>query len=114
MGERQLICLARAMLRASQILVLDEATASVDHTTDAKVQQSVRKFFKACTVLAIAHRLHTIMDSTQILLMDNASVVEDGAPQKLLADPASSFSKLVDATGNAIELRAISVASLEA
>ena len=111
-GERQLVCLARAMLRASKILVLDEATASIDNTTDGALQASLREQFSACTVLAIAHRLHTIMDSTHILVMDSAQVAEYAPPMELLQDPASKFSKLVDATnGAAEELRAMAAAS---
>ena len=100
-GERQLVCLARAMLRESKILVLDEATASLDNATDAALQKAIRLQFKECTVLAIAHRLHTIMDSTGILVMDRGALIEHASPQELLADPSSSFSQLVDSTGSA-------------
>eukprot|EP01127_Copromyxa_protea_P023166 TRINITY_DN8609_c0_g1_i1.p1 TRINITY_DN8609_c0_g1~~TRINITY_DN8609_c0_g1_i1.p1 ORF type:complete len:1677 (-),score=373.81 TRINITY_DN8609_c0_g1_i1:59-4801(-) len=95
-GQRQLVCIARALLRNSQILVLDEATASIDITTDGLIQETIRSSFSECTVLTIAHRLHTIIDSDRILMMDKGEVIEFDTPHALLKDSHTSFSRLVD------------------
>lgn len=101
-GQRQLLCIGRAVLRNAKILVLDEATASIDMETDELVQKTIRKCFNNCTVLTIAHRLHTIIDSDKILFLDKGRVVEFDNPKALLSNPNSEFSKLVDETGEAM------------
>ncbi|XP_062958179.1 ATP-binding cassette sub-family C member 2-like [Cynocephalus volans] len=83
-GQRQLLCLGRALLRKSKILVLDEATAAVDLETDRLIQATIRNEFSHCTVITIAHRLHTIMDSDKIMVLDNGKIVEYGSPEELL------------------------------
>lgn len=98
-GQRQLICLARASLQNNKILVLDEATANVDLTTDALIQATIRKKFQACTVLTIAHRLNTIMDSDKVLIMHQGQVLEFNHPYILLQNEQSYFSSMVKETG---------------
>ncbi|XP_076255885.1 ATP-binding cassette sub-family C member 4-like isoform X1 [Rhynchophorus ferrugineus] len=101
-GQRQLICLSRAILRKNTILILDEATASVDPHTDAMIQATIRKSFRECTVLTIAHRLHTVMDSDKILVMDAGRMAEYGHPFELLRNKNGIFSVLVRQTGRAM------------
>ncbi|KAL5097024.1 hypothetical protein RYX36_001351 [Vicia faba] len=108
-GQRQLLSLARALLRRSKILVLDEATAAVDVRTDALIQKTIREEFKSCTMLVIAHRLNTIIDCDRILLLDGGKVLEYDTPEELLANEGSAFSKMVQSTGasNAQYLRSL-------
>jgi len=90
-GQRQLICLARALLRKTKILVLDEATAAVDLETDDLIQETLRDSFKDCTVLTIAHRLSTIMDYDKVLVMQEGQVAEFASPKELLEDKSTIF-----------------------
>ncbi|KAL3981708.1 multi drug resistance-associated protein (MRP) [Acanthocheilonema viteae] len=98
-GQRQLLCLARAVLRMSKILILDEAAASVDMETDALIQKTIREQFSHCTVLTIAHRLHTVMDSDRVLVLENGCIHEFDTPRKLLDDPDSLFRAMVKESG---------------
>ena len=90
-GQKQLICLARALLRKTKILVLDEATAAIDLDTDNLIQQTIRSEFGDCTVLTIAHRLNTIMDSSRIMVLDQGKVAEFDTPENLLSDKDGLF-----------------------
>ncbi|GFS09919.1 multidrug resistance-associated protein 1 [Elysia marginata] len=90
-GQRQLVCLARALLHKTKILVLDEATAAVDMETDELIQETIRTEFSDCTILTIAHRLNTVMDYDRILVLDHGEVREFDSPAALLANPAGLF-----------------------
>mmetsp|Transcript_13658 Transcript_13658/g.13206 ORF Transcript_13658/g.13206 Transcript_13658/m.13206 type:complete len:1517 (+) Transcript_13658:272-4822(+) len=95
-GQRQLICIARALLRSPKILVLDEATASIDNETDDMIQKMVRVNFKDCTVLTIAHRLNTIVDSDRIIVLDNGLLAEIDMPDVLMNTENGAFKALWD------------------
>ncbi|KAG0279202.1 hypothetical protein BGZ95_001991 [Linnemannia exigua] len=98
-GQRSLICLARALLRKTKILVLDEATSAVDIETDELIQKTIRSEFKDRTILTIAHRIKTVMDSDKILVLDHGRVVEFDEPKVLLQDESSLFYKLAKQAG---------------
>jgi len=94
-GTRQLLCLARALLRKSKIIIMDEATASVDYETDRFIQKTVRTEFKHATVLTIAHRINTILDSDRVMVLEHGEVVEFASPQELIENENSLFRSLV-------------------
>jgi ABC-type multidrug transport system fused ATPase/permease subunit len=94
-GQRQLFCLGRALLKKSRILVLDEATASVDAQTDAVIQRTIHKQFANCTVISVAHRIPTVMDSNKVLVLDAGLVKEFDSPTRLLEKQSSLFAALV-------------------
>ncbi|KAF6122854.1 ATP binding cassette subfamily C member 1 [Phyllostomus discolor] len=96
-GQRQLVCLARALLRKTKILVLDEATAAVDLETDDLIQSTIRTQFDDCTVLTIAHRLNTIMDYTRVIVLDKGEIRECGSPSDLLQQRGLFYSMAKDA-----------------
>lgn len=107
-GQKQLVCLARAVIRQTKILVLDEATANVDLTTDNLIQTKLRELFGGCTVLVIAHRLATIIDADRIMVMSEGKAGEYDHPYRLLVEkigddtitnPGGMFAQMVLATG---------------
>ncbi|KAK6343113.1 hypothetical protein TWF718_008486 [Orbilia javanica] len=95
-GERQLFCLARAMLKMGNIVVLDEFTSSVDIETDNKMQRILREYFGGKTVITVAHRLNTIVDYDMIVVLDKGIVLESGRPEDLLRQPGSAFKALYE------------------
>ena len=99
LGQMQLVCLARAALRAVPILCLDEATAAMDPHTEQIVQETIKKVFDDRTTITIAHRLDTIIESDKVLVMEAGELKEYESPAKLLGDRSSMFSRLVDKTG---------------
>ncbi|KAG2246110.1 hypothetical protein Bca52824_085738 [Brassica carinata] len=94
-GQRQLVCLGRVLLKRSKVLVLDEATASVDTATVNLIQETLRQHFRDCTVITIAHRISSVIGSDMVLLLDQGLIKEHDSPGRLLEDKSSSFSKLV-------------------
>ncbi|GFR71832.1 multidrug resistance-associated protein 4-like [Elysia marginata] len=98
-GQRQLICLARAILKYSRILILDEATANVDQETDDIIQRTIRAKFRESTVLTIAHRLYTVMDCDRIMVLDDGELKEFDTPYNLLQDTDGLFTRLVLSSG---------------
>uniref|UniRef100_A0A8D3DQQ0 Multidrug resistance-associated protein 4 n=1 Tax=Scophthalmus maximus TaxID=52904 RepID=A0A8D3DQQ0_SCOMX len=100
-GQRQLVCLARAILRKNRILIIDEATANVDPRTDGLIQQTIRDKFQECTVLTIAHRLNTIIDCDRILVLDAGRIRECDEPYVLLQNQDGIFYQMVQQTGRA-------------
>ncbi|KAJ7700789.1 P-loop containing nucleoside triphosphate hydrolase protein [Mycena rosella] len=96
-GQRQILALARALIRGSKVLVLDEATSAIDYETDKVIQESLRtELGKDVTLLTVAHRLQSIMDADRIMVLDAGNIVEFASPQQLLANPAGKLRALVD------------------
>lgn len=98
-GQRQLLCLARAMLKKPVILIMDEATANVDYETDTIIQKCLRDEFKNATILTIAHRLNTIIDYDRVLVLDQGVIAEFDSPSALLKIDGGKFRSMVEETG---------------
>ncbi|AWP14018.1 putative canalicular multispecific organic anion transporter 1 isoform 3 [Scophthalmus maximus] len=106
-GQRQLLCLARALLRKSRILFLDEATAAVDLETDSLIQNTIRKEFSHCTVLTIAHRLHSILDCSRVMVLDAGKIVEFDSPSNLFEKRGQFYAMAKDAGITGEEITAL-------
>ncbi|GJJ09002.1 hypothetical protein Clacol_003223 [Clathrus columnatus] len=99
-GQRQILALARAILRGSKLLILDEATSAIDYTTDAIIQESLREASRNASLIIVAHRLNTIMDADKIIFLDAGNMVEFDSPANLLRKPDGHFRSLVDESGD--------------
>ena len=95
-GQRQLVCFARALLRKPKIVVMDEATAAVDNQTDNLIQKVLKEKLKDCTVLTIAHRLNTIVESDRLLVLDQGNLAECDTPAVLKAKEGGIFKEMWD------------------
>jgi ABC-type multidrug transport system fused ATPase/permease subunit len=95
-GQRQLLCLSRAILTKCKILIMDESAANVDPLTDVKLQEAVKKCFAGSTVLSIAHRLESVMEYDKVLVLGAGEILEYGAPSELLKDKHGSFYAMVE------------------
>ncbi|XP_075870988.1 ATP-binding cassette sub-family C member 5 [Nelusetta ayraudi] len=104
-GERQLLCVARALLRRCKVLIVDEATAAMDPEMDALIQKTIRSSFRDCTTLTIAHRLHTVLSSDRIMVLNQGQVAEFDEPAKLLANENSRLCSMLAAMENKVSVR---------
>ncbi|XP_058044805.1 ATP-binding cassette sub-family C member 5 isoform X3 [Ahaetulla prasina] len=104
-GERQLLCIARALLRRCKILILDEATAAMDTETDLLIQETIREAFANCTMLTIAHRLHTVLGSDRIMVLMQGQVMEFDTPAALLSNDSSRFYAMFAAAENKVAVK---------
>lgn len=95
-GEKSLICICRAILRENKIVILDEATANIDIETEQVIQKLIKESFKNCTMIVVAHRLQTIIESDRVLVLDLGKVAEFDKPSVLRKRPESHFAKLIN------------------
>eukprot|EP01127_Copromyxa_protea_P010837 TRINITY_DN2685_c0_g1_i1.p1 TRINITY_DN2685_c0_g1~~TRINITY_DN2685_c0_g1_i1.p1 ORF type:complete len:1499 (+),score=394.02 TRINITY_DN2685_c0_g1_i1:18-4514(+) len=99
LGTKQLLCLARALLRNSKVIVMDEATASVDYETDLLIQKTIHKAFAKSTVITVAHRINTIISYNKVMVLDKGEILEYDSPDNLLSDPSTIFASLASQGG---------------
>jgi len=99
-GQRQILALARAILRQSKLLILDEATSAIDYATDAIIQSTLKETLKDATLITVAHRLQTIMDADKIMVLDSGNMVEFDSPENLLEMEGGYLKSLVDQSGD--------------
>jgi len=111
-GQRQLLCLARALLKAPAVLLMDEATASIDHATDAKIQETIQKLEN--TTITIAHRLKTIVDYDKVLVLEQGEVIEFGEPIELMDKEDGLFKGMCEESGEADVLRELAIKARKA
>ena len=95
-GQKQLLCLARAVLRRNKVIMMDEATANVDNETDRIIQEAVKEKFKECTLIVIAHRIKTVINSDRIIVMENGMCKEYASPKELYEKKDSIFRMLIN------------------
>jgi len=95
-GERQIICICRAILKSNKIVLLDEATSNIDVVTEQRIQALIKNEFKTATMITVAHRLNTIISSDRIMMLDKGKNAEMGSPKELMADPNSGFNKYLE------------------
>ncbi|KAJ3120129.1 Multidrug resistance-associated protein 1 [Physocladia obscura] len=98
-GQRQLLCLATVLLKKAKIVIMDEATSSIDAESDKRIQYAIKTHFKEATILSVAHRLNTIAAFDKVLVLENGKIAEFDTPYLLLSNPKSKFSKMLEATG---------------
>jgi ATP-binding cassette subfamily C (CFTR/MRP) protein 1 len=94
-GEKQLVCICRASIRKAKVVIFDEATANIDVLTEQKIMKLINEDFSDATVITIAHRMNTIINSDKIAVMSYGKLKEYGTPKELLANPKSQFAAML-------------------
>lgn len=104
-GQRQMLALARAMLRRTKVVIMDEATSSIDMETDAQIQSTIRDCMSDAMVITIAHRLFTVIDYDKLMILEEGEIIEYGSPKSLMQDPNSKFRKMCESSSDWISLQ---------